>query len=231
MAPDMILTFGKKAFEKIAYEDFEPNVSLWRSRTIRLLRYGVFEEVRVLGVPHISGAQISNKHREDIAYAISTFHSGDMTKRIDDRCLQTSKNQSEKEFNSKSEQKFDHDEPDFRDAPLGSDSWTDPPDISIPKGIVELPANMNWRNCEIVIVIGKEAPGRIGTGRRNKNDFAREFAGRPAREWVKAWAQLLPKYPVSTNNARMCTKAGYMLLRTPDGLIVNRIPSRLGGSA
>ena len=104
------------------------------------------------------------------------------------------------------------------------DNQTTPAGIEIPQGIVELPPGVNWRDCNIVIVDGVDAPGRIGTGRRKKNDLARNFAGQPAREWVENWRTINRNYPVSTNNARMCTKAGYMLLQTPDGLIVNRVP-------
>jgi hypothetical protein len=102
---------------------------------------------------------------------------------------------------------------------------TTPPGIEIPREKVELPSGINWRDCIIVIVKDKKAPGGKGTGRRKKNELAKKFAGRPAREWVEAWKKVdQTNYPISTNNPRMCTKSGYMLLKTTDGLIVNYLP-------
>jgi hypothetical protein len=113
------------------------------------------------------------------------------------------------------------DQENDKEIPVG---LTTPEGIEIPKRIVELPGNVNWRDCNIIIVNGALPPGRAGSGRRRKNELAKKFAGSPARKWINAWKKIDPSYPVSTNNARMCTKSGYVLLQTPDGLIVNLVP-------
>ncbi len=80
-----------------------------------------------------------------------------------------------------------------------------------------------WRDWTIVTIEGASPPGAEGTKRHKKNTLASSYAGKTVAEWIDAWGKIDPSYPITINNGRMCLEAGYFVLRTPDGVLVNEL--------
>lgn len=80
-----------------------------------------------------------------------------------------------------------------------------------------------WRDWTIVTIEGASPPGAAGTKRHKKNTLASKYAGKTVVEWIDAWGKIDPSYPITINNGRMCLEAGYFVLRTPDGVLVNEL--------
>jgi len=71
MKPKLVLTVGKRPFKDLVNEDRAPEIRSWGSRSLKLFRYGEFDGIRALGIPHISGARLSGEHLREISREIS----------------------------------------------------------------------------------------------------------------------------------------------------------------
>ena len=72
--PKLILTLGTPSFKKLCdHEDQSSTINRpWGSKTIDLIRRGSFDDIPVMGIPHLSGAQLENIHREEIKEVFRT---------------------------------------------------------------------------------------------------------------------------------------------------------------
>lgn len=69
--PRAILTVGRQPFKAFVTEGRTPEIRTWGSKSIKLIRYGDFEGIPAIGIPHISGARLATKHLNEIARHIA----------------------------------------------------------------------------------------------------------------------------------------------------------------
>ncbi len=64
--PKVIITFGKHAFKKTATKKNEELDFPWGEKSLVLFRLGEHNGIKLIGLPHISGARLSNEHIDKI---------------------------------------------------------------------------------------------------------------------------------------------------------------------